>query len=355
MKRRTGLAVAGTTLVVVTATGVVAYRAGGPDTQVSMVGLPTVPVVRTDLVDRQRVDGVLGYAGDHSIVGHGGVLTWLPAVGTTLRRGQVVYRVDGHQVPLFYASAPLWRRLAAGVSGSDVRDLQRNLDALGYRVRADGRFGSSTAAAVRRWRDDIGRNRVGSVEPGDVVTAPGPIRVTGVPGTLGTPAQGTILTASGAQRVVTVHLPVADQQLAVAGATVRVELPGGGTSTGRVASVGTVATVAGDGGGSDAPAGAAVRDATIEVRVTLDRPEAANQLDGAPVTVDFTSATRAGVLAVPVRALLAEGPDAYAVRVVEPAGQRRTVAVRLGMFAGGLVEVTGPGLVEGMQVEVPSS
>jgi hypothetical protein len=59
--------------------------------------------------------------------------------------------------------------------------------------------------------------------------------------------------------------------------------------------------------------------------------------------------TRAGVLAVPVTALLALGEGGYAVQVVTGATSR-LLAVTTGMFAGDLVEVSGQGLTEGLRV-----
>jgi multidrug efflux pump subunit AcrA (membrane-fusion protein) len=47
--------------------------------------------------------------------------------------------------------------------------------------------------------------------------------------------------------------------------------------------------------------------------------------------------------------LLALGEGGYALQVAE-GGKTRLVGVRTGMFAGDLVEVTGPGLTAGMRV-----
>jgi peptidoglycan hydrolase-like protein with peptidoglycan-binding domain len=328
--------------------------------------LPTEPVVRADLATRQQVDGVLGHGDAKPVLGHGGIITWLPEAGATIRRGQTVYRVDGRGVPLFYGRSPFWRTMRPGSRGADVRQLQRNLAALGHDVPVDGRFGSATATAVRRWwrargltptSGDWARRR--SVQPGDVVVAAGPIRIAAVRGVLGGPAQGAVVTATGVRKVVTVNLPVDQRRLAVVNAQVSVALPGGTATTGHITSVGTVATApqAAAPGANAAPAqpGQAAQNATVEVAVTLDRGQAAARLDGAPVTVGFTSSVRRGVLAVPVSALIALGPDAYAVKVVGPDGTRRSVPVRLGVFTGGRVEVSGSGVAEGVRVEVPAS
>jgi multidrug efflux pump subunit AcrA (membrane-fusion protein) len=92
----------------------------------------------------------------------------------------------------------------------------------------------------------------------------------------------------------------------------------------------------------------------VEVRLT--DPKAAGVLDQAPVTVNITTATARGVLAVPVAALLAQASGGYAVEVVGPGNTRRWVPVTPGIFddATGMVQVTGA-LAPGQRVVVPAS
>ena len=183
---------------------------------------------------------------------------------------------------------------------------------------------------------------------------PGPLRVKNVTAVLGAPAGGRVLTATGATRQITVNLPVTQQELAVDGAKVTVELPGGKSATGHISSVGTVASAGDSGSNGSSQPGQDTETATVPVYVRLDHASSAGHLDGAPVTVGFTSRTRRGVLAVPVQALLATADGAYEVEVVSGTS-RRTVPVSLGVFADGKVEVAGAGLAEGMSVEVPRS
>ena len=314
----------------------------------------TATVTRTDLVQTQRVDGTLGYDGRYTVAGTGrSMVTWLPDVGDTLERGDRAYAVEGVSVPLFYGGTPLFRELSSGVAdGPDVRVLKRNLKKLGHgdELADDDHYSPGTADAVRRWQDALGREETGTVSPGDALVEPGPVRVTETLGIIGAPAEGPLLTLSGTERIVTVDMPVAQQQLARKGATVRIELPGGASTEGEVTRVGTVARAPQSGDRSENAAGdTATRDATIAVRVTLSRPGDVGALDGAPVSVDFTSDRREDVLAVPVPALLALAEGGYAVET--PGG--RLVPVRLGAFAQGKVEVSGGGLAEGMRVEVP--
>jgi peptidoglycan hydrolase-like protein with peptidoglycan-binding domain len=320
--------------------------------------LSTAAVTRSDLADTQPIDGTLGYAGSYSVVGGGsGTITWLPAPGQVIRRGHAVYRVDGADVPLFYGAAPLWQTLQTGVDdGPDVLLLERNLWALGYRgFTVDDHFSSSTAEQVRHWQRDRKVTETGSVAAADVVVMPAAIRVATVGAAPGATAQGTVLTASSTRRIVVVNVPVNSQDLAVAGARVTTQLPGGGSAGGRITSVGTVATAPAAGGGTAAvQPGQSTQNATVQVEITLDNPKAGGRLDGAPVTVQFTGAVHRGVLAVPVNALLAQPGGGYAVSLVDRSGGTRPVSVQLGLFAAGQVEVKGD-LAAGDRVQVPAS
>lgn len=302
---------------------------------------PTAPVVRTDLVSRTSVDGTLAYANRRDLVGGQGTLTWLPREGTVIRRGRRVYAADGRTVPLLYGRTPLWRVLATGATGADVRMVERNLAALGYRLAVDGRYTWTTARAVRAWQRRLGRLRTGTLTPSDVVVEPGPIRVAARTGRLGGSASGPLMKITDTTRQVTVDLPVDRQQLAVKGARVTITLPAGRTTTGHVTALGTAAEP-----GSTGQTGEGTQTATLPVTIALDRPRAAGRLVEAPVTAGFAAGARKRVLAVPVAALIGRPDGTYAVVV---AGQ--PVTVGLGLFAEGLVEVTG--VAEGTRVEVP--
>jgi peptidoglycan hydrolase-like protein with peptidoglycan-binding domain len=359
-RRRGRLVIAGLAVAAIGAAGTAIVLTRGPDGATPTGQKPaTEDVVRTDLAERTQVDGKLGYAGSYTVTASGhGRITWLPHVGDTIRRGKRVYGVDGHSVPLFYGPTPLWRPLRTGVSdGRDVLELERNLAALGYGsgLTVDKNFTSATTAAIKDWQDDLGVRQSGAVNPGDVVMQPRAIRVTKVSAALGAPANGQVLAATGTDRRVTVKLPVTQQELAKTGAKVTVELPGGKSATGHISSVGTVATAGDDGSDGPPQEGQDTETATIPVRITLDHPSEAGRLDGAPVTVGFASGTHKGVLAVPVRALLAQPGGTYAVKVVDATGAGRTIPVELGVFADGMVEVSGSGLATGMKVEVPRS
>src|SRR5262245_61252099 len=132
--------------------------------------LATAPVTRATLPQTQQVNGTLGYGAPVTVSGAGsGVITWLPAPGAVIRRGQPVYKADNQPVPLFYGRLPLYRPLQAGDVGADVTEVERNLAAVAYTgATGDRYYTAATAAAVWRWPRDPGLTATGARHPGEV-------------------------------------------------------------------------------------------------------------------------------------------------------------------------------------------
>ena len=331
-------------------------RAGGSDGNGDGAGeaaTTTAAVARRDLRATEEVDGTLGYGESRTVAGgRQGTITGLAAEGAVITRGKALYRVDGRPVPLFYGRLPAWRALAVGVDdGPDVRQLERNLVALGYdpdrAITVDGHFTWATRAAARRWQEAAGLEETGTFAPGDAVWQPGPVRIGSHKAAVGDAARpgSPVLEVTGTTRRVTIDLDAGRRPYLHPGDPVDLELPGGRTTTGRVASVGKVATAPADDGGGGDP--------TVVLVVSLDEPAAAGGLDQAPVRASITTAVRKGVLAVPVGALLALTEGGYAVEV-DRDGRRELVGVNTGLFARGQVEVKEGGLQAGDRVVVPA-
>jgi peptidoglycan hydrolase-like protein with peptidoglycan-binding domain len=340
--------IVGSTVLAVAAVVVASVGLGGnASTPPASTGpsLATAVVTRTTLRQTQQVNGTLGYGVPVRVkaTGHGTV-TWLPALGAVLRRGQAVYQVDSQPVSLFYGTRPFYRPLRTGDSGEDVREVEQNLAALGYTGFAvDTKYTASTATALRKWQKDRGLTQNGAFDPARVVLAPGALRVASLAVAPGDPAGGEILSYSGTTRLVRVALDVALQSLAAKGSPATVTLPNGTSVDGTVASVGTVAT-----------AGHAPSDpATIDVSVSLANQSGLGSLDEAPVTVTLVAASVSNVLTVPVAALVALADGGTGVQVIS-GSTSRYVTVQLGMFGNGRVQVDGAGIAEGTLVAVPS-
>jgi hypothetical protein len=348
-------------IVVMVAAGTVSAWRAGVFSAVASSGTwqQGAPPPATARVTRQRISATtpvtatLGYAGSYPVTGRGGgTLTWLPSPGQVIEQGQALYRVDnGSPVVLLHGRVPDWRSLDEGATGQDVSQLNHDLVQLGYADRADilalgwDYYSWETAAAVQRLEEHLGVSvPPGSLSLGQLVFEPEALRVSQVTGSLGGPASGTVLTATSDRPVVTISLSTSQESEVAAGDLVTVTLPDGASTSGRISSVGTVAS-------------GTAENATIPVTVALTHPSAAGTLDQAPVTVNITTANSHGpVLAVPVGALLAQAPGGYVVEVVGPDGRRRYVPVQPGIFddADGLVQVTGA-LTPGQLVVVPAT
>jgi len=305
----------------------------------------TAPVQRTDLVDRATVTGELGYGEAVELGASGdGTITWLPAEGAVVDRGQAIARVDERPLPLLFGSIPLYRDLsAASTDGADIRELEENLVALGDGdgVTVDDHFDAATQAAVQRWQKALGVEQNGMVSRGAYVVSAGPVRVQDHKAKVGDRLNpGTALVAvTGTARLVTVDLDPAKQSYVQVGDEAEIQLPDHRTVRGHIASVGTVATASGDdskdGQGDDT-------SSTIAVTVTLDDPSQAGTLDQAPVSVKVERSRAEGVLAVPVKALLVLKEGGYAVEVVADGSSTPTLTpVETGNFADGMVEISG--------------
>jgi peptidoglycan hydrolase-like protein with peptidoglycan-binding domain len=309
------------------------------------VPLGTAAVERRDLVAREDVDGTLGFSATTTATAPAaGTITRLRAEGDTVTRGRSLMSIDADATAwVLYGTIPMYRDLGPGVSdGSDVRQLEHNLKALGYDPgTVDDDWTSATTDAVEDFQDDRGLTEDGTLSRTEIVISDGPARVgehraeVGGAVQAGAPVTGLTSTTS----VVTAKLDAGLAADVHRGDRVTITLPDGSEVGGRVTRVGTVAAAGADDG--DSP--------TVELRVALNSRRH-GRLDGAPVSVSLETGRTKDALAVPVTALVATAPGRYAV---ELAGTHRLVGVTLGAFADDWVQVTGSGLTPGTRVVVP--
>jgi peptidoglycan hydrolase-like protein with peptidoglycan-binding domain len=317
---------------------------GGDSDTADASDLSSASVQRRDLVERETFDGSLGFADEQALASaRPGTITWIAPEGSTISRGDQLYEVDQRPVSLMFGDLPAYRTLSSSLEGRDVRQLQRNLLAMGFDgggdLEASGDFDADTAEAVRDWQEDLGLDRTGILELGDVVFAPGPRRMGRHVLEEGSAAAGQVATITSMQRI-----DASDQDLVSPGDRVRVELPGGEHIAGRIGEVGKVA----ESDPQDAEA-----EPTVEVTVRLVG-RVNTDLDQAPVEVDVQTSRADGVLAVPVEALLALAEGGYGVEVLDAPGRSHLVGVDTGTFADGWVEVWGTDISEGLEVVTAS-
>ena len=316
----------------------------------------TATVERRNLVQYETVTGTLGYADPRTLSAQGGgTVTALRRPGSVVKRGEALYWRDAKPVTLLYGQVPMWRRLdASATDGADIRQLERNLVALGYDpygdIEIDDQWDSATTAAVKRRQDDLGLTQTGAIDLGDVVFLPGSRRIGQQKTTVGALLQpgAEVIDTTSTRRIVAIDLDADKQSLVKRRDKVSVELPDGSTIRGRIASVGKVAEVAQSSQDDQDSA------PTIEVLVALGRGSKTGAFNEAPVDVSLAKETAKHVLSVPVSALLALAEGGYAVEVVNGDGTTRLVRVDPGMYADSFVAITGRGIKEGMKVVVPA-
>ncbi|CCH19333.1 hypothetical protein [Micromonospora lupini] len=363
----------------------------------------TAQVVRTDLSDYWTESGTVGYRRQRTLRGvAAGVLTWLPKPGSVIARGDTLYRVGDRPVTLFFGSSPMFRDIeVVGTVGRDVKVLADNLRTLGYRIghqpppgtrvtvqgapppaagagtdkstgkttdrttdrdaptagsgtssyqtvvtSQDGVFTPSLKDAVKRWQAAEGvRPATGAVTLGDILVLPGAVRVGAASAQLGDDATGNLMAISDQAKAVLVEIDASRADDLRAGQKVQIGLPDSSHTSGTINSVSSnVQAGPSEGGesGSESP--------KVQVVVTVDKAAAIQNISSAAVEVRFTGTTEHDVLAVPVGALLALSGGGYGVQISDGA----LVAVKVGLFADGMVAITGTGITAGTRVVTTS-
>ncbi len=310
--------------------------------------LITRAIERGDLVETESLTGRLRYR-DPAVVyaAAGGVITLLPGEGTSVARGETLFELNGAPVVLLYGDRPAWRTLADGTAdGSDVRQLEENLSELGLDqdgdLTIDDDYTEVTARIVEDWQAELGLAETGIVELGRVVFSTGPLRIgrwlTETGSTIGPGAP--ILEVSGTEREIVVQLAIDQRELVVQGDTATIVLPDDTETPGTITSISNVAV-------ADPQTGRQ----TVEMTVAFDNPSDASAFEQAAVDVEVVSEQVLNALLAPVEAVLALAEGGYAVEVVEGASSR-LVAVQLGKFADGKVEIKGD-VQQGDLVAIP--
>ena len=162
-----------------------------------------------------------------------------------------------------------------------------------------------------------------------------PRRVDAVNVRRGSTIAGAVMSVSGATLQIAGNVATSDADLIAEGSPVTITLPDGGDVTGTVQSVGEQV---------ETPGGAAPDPNRKRVVVVPDEltEDQRMMLQWSNVRVRIpVSSTEGEVLAVPLAALTAGPGGESRVEVLEADGESRLVTVRLGLAAGGFVEVEG--------------
>ena len=325
----------------------------------------TAPIEVRDLVVTDEYEGELGFGETDAVMaGRSGVVTGVTPVGTTVGQGDVLFHLDLQPTVLLHGDVPAFRDLSVGAdAGADITQLEQALVDLGFGdgVTVDGEFTEATADAVEAWEEALGRSDSdGVVTLGDVVFAPGALRVAEVTADTGTQVQSgaDVVQVTATTEVVTLGLTVDQVANVEAGTPVTVALPDDSEATGKIVDVATEPSTdsgsdGGDGGGGGE--GGDGGEETYLVTVALDNAAAADAFESGTVAVSVERSRTEDATAVPVIALLALREGGYAVQVVDDTqpGGYTLVPVEVGTIADEWAQVSGDGIEAGVEVVVP--
>jgi hypothetical protein len=359
-----------TVVAFVVAAAAIAYvvLAGGSGSGPPATRLKTASaeVVKGKVSTRISVQGTLGYARPRPLdAGRSGVVTWLPETGDRIEFGARIYSLDAEPILLLRGSNPMWRKFAEGMSGGpDVQQLETDLQSTGYfSGTVDQTFTKETAKAIARLQDALAehcaprsrkskvprdRPTCGVLPLGSIVFGTEEFRIAKrsvAPGdqvSEGSPLLGV----SAGRKVVHADVGLDDQRLARPGTKVTVTLPDGNSARGVVRKIGSATE------SRDSSTG--LTTVVLPTTIALPLQRQVKDFQEAAVTVDFADVQRQDVLSVPVEALVAMGEHHFGVEVLERSGAIRRLPVKVGIFAGGRVVVSGHGIHAGLAVVVPA-
>ncbi|WP_307856432.1 peptidoglycan-binding protein [Catenulispora pinistramenti] len=315
----------------------------------------TATIARTALATTATLQGNLGYGTPSPFTGHkSGTVTWLPAVGAVVGQGQPLYDVDAKHVMLFLGSTPLYRAInAQATPGPDLAEVNADLRALGYGKALTGdAYTQATEDALKKWQQLNGFTASGALAVGDIAVLPAPVRVASLDAQLGASATADLMSLSSTTKHVTVSIDPhqIDTSVLTPGLRLSLSLPNGKQTTGTVSVLttsGAASQSASSGSGSGGGGGAGGLSMTVDI---ADQSALAG-MDSGSVGITVTTGSVSDVLAVPIEALVAVQGGGYAVQVVTGDGQTSMlVGVQTGLFANGLVQISGQGITEGLKV-----
>ena len=317
----------------------------------------TATIARTELATTATLQGNLGYGTPSPFTGHkSGTVTWLPAVGAVVGQGQPLYDVDAKHVILFLGGTPLYRAInAQATPGPDLAEVNADLRALGYGKALTGdAYTPATEDALKKWQQLNGFPASGALAVGDIAVLPVPVRVASLDAQLGASAATDLLSLSSTTKHVTASVDPhqIDTSVLTPGLKLSLSLPNGKQTTGTVSAL-TASGAASQGASSGSSSGGGGGGGAGGLSMTVDIADqsALAGMDSGSVGITVTTGSVSDVLAVPIEALVAVQGGGYAVQVVTGDGQTSMlVGVQTGLFANGLVQISGQGITEGLKV-----
>jgi multidrug efflux pump subunit AcrA (membrane-fusion protein) len=277
--------------------------------------------------------GIAGFDIAESFVagGSGRVTAVWVAVGSEVQAGTRVLEINGRPTIAVRGRKPMWRDLALGDDGPDVRFLQEALQRSGHlSLEPDGRFGSATTAGLRKWQEDHRFPQPdGAFKVDDWIVGGWPRRVGQVKVTKGSflGPGSELIVATERDESVSIELTPSDRLRVTRGDSVRVDIAATGSrAEGTVDELDVTPETLED--------ESVVYFGRVTLEDDLDVPE------GTQVRVAIVVDRVEDVLTVPLASLVADMDGRTSIRVVRSDGTVKTVVVNLGLSEGAWVHIT---------------
>ncbi len=270
-----------------------------------------------------------------------GVVAGLAPQGTPITNGLSMFTIDGLDVVALTELDSVSRVLTGDTYSNEA--LERALRTAGFdeakEMTIDSVATAPTRAALERWQAAAGLPINGEVDPGYYLNVQPGQRIDSHNLASGdaTIAGRIMMTSSASELSVVVTVSVSDEQEFFEGQVVQVTLADESEVEGAVTSIGAVTQDAGN--------------PTIDVVIGVTAGPDSELVEG-PVTVTTVSSEVVDALVVPTRALVTLREGGYAVEISQ-GGSTRLVAVELGSFDDGLVEIVSGDISAGDEVVVP--
>jgi len=278
--------------------------------------------------------------------------------GDAVELGQQLLSVNGNPLYAIRGDSPIYRQIASGDSGDDVKWVQQSLKDMGYSNTVDGDYGSGTISALNDFQDDKGLTETSKVGPDTFQAFPLPLVVMDVAVKQGDSASSgtvamTLANPSDLQIVVEVNeidIPKLKLDQAV---DITVDALPGIELTGKVESIspGLVESQSSSNGQSSSSSSSQSGVVTYPVTIKLTKGDPQLKA-GMKVNADIIIAEKNSVLTIPASALRTRGDQKF-VMVPGSDGQPQAVSVEVGIKSDSVAEIVS-GLNEGQQVVVGS-
>ncbi|MDX2378616.1 MAG: peptidoglycan-binding domain-containing protein [Acidimicrobiia bacterium] len=291
------------------------------------------------------------------VVGSGeGDVTDIVSIGTRVAHGDILWRLDGQAVAAVVDAGVVAETVIGVATDGDVVRLEETLVFFGFDpeglITIDDTGDLATVAAIARFQQSIGMEQTGVLDARHyLLVAPDrTVRDVFVAEQESVDRSTLFLTLGTPTLVASADVAAEEIDDFELGDTVVVETADGALLDAVLVRIADVA---------DPPA-APDDSPTIEVAFELvidggtDAALGLGEIVAGPATVLVEAARIEDALVVPTRALLSLSEGGFAVEVRTAAGANQLVAIELGTFDDGVVEISSGDITVGDEVVVPS-